>query len=60
MNICKNCVFWQSCMQYRYRNIERDYMEEIYKKPNSDGDLVIYVQKCNRYIKFKPFKGPIF
>lgn len=34
-------------------------MEQTYKKPNYDGDIVIYVEKCKRFTKYKPFKGPI-
>ena len=59
MNICKNCVFWRYCIPYRYSNIEKEYMEKVNRKPNDDGDLVIYVEKCTKFIKFKPFKGPI-
>lgn len=60
MNICKNCLFWGYCMQFRYRNIEKPYMEKVNRKPNRDGDMVIYVEKCKKYTKYKPFKGPIF
>lgn len=34
-------------------------MKKVNRKPNSDGDLVIYVEECTRYVKFKPFKGSI-
>ena len=47
-------------MQYRYQNIQKEFMEKVNRKPNSDGDLVIYVEECKKFIKFKPFKGPIF
>lgn len=57
MNICKNCVFWDYCLQYRYKNVQTAYMKQVNRKPNHDGNPVIYVEKCMRYIKFKPFKG---
>lgn len=60
MNICRKCVRWHECMQFRYENIQKNFMEEVTRKPNSDGELVIYVQKCSKFVKFKPFKGPIF
>lgn len=59
MNVCKNCVFWQYCLQYRYKNIQKDYMKKVRRKPNDDGNLVIYVEECVRHVKFKPFKGSI-
>lgn len=59
MNICKNCISWQYCMRYRYNNIQKEFMEKVNRKPNSDGDLVIYVEECKNFVKFKPFKGKI-
>ena len=60
MNICRKCYYWHSCMQYRYKNIEKDYMEQVERKQNKDGDTVIYVEKCTKFLQCKPFKGPIF
>lgn len=59
MNICRKCIYWQHCMQYRYRNVKTEYMQEFYTVPNRDGQQVIYVSKCTKYVKFKPFKGSI-
>ena len=47
-------------MRYRYNNVQKEFMEKVNRKPNSEGNLVIYVEACTRFIKFKPFKGRIF
>lgn len=60
MNICKNCVFWEYCLQFRYENVQTKYMLKVNRKPNKDGNLVIYVEKCKRYIRFTPYKGPYY
>lgn len=59
MNICKKCIFWQKCMEYRYANIQRNYMTKVTRKENSDGNTVIFIEECEKYTRFKPFKGSI-
>ena len=41
-------------MTYRYKNQMQDYMEETYLKPNSAGDIVIWVTKCSKYEPYRP------
>lgn len=54
MNKCKNCKHHFYCMSFRYKNQMQDYMEEIYRKPNSTGDIVIWVKKCSKYEPYRP------
>lgn len=49
-NICHRCIYHEKCMMYRYNNVRTKYMEEITKKKNKDGNIVIYVSKCRGYI----------
>lgn len=59
MNACRNCIFWQKCMEYRYSNNQKEYMTKVTRKLNSEGNTVIFVQECTKYVRFKPFKGSI-
>lgn len=36
-------------MEFRYENILLKYMKEVTRKVNKDGNLIIYVQKCDKY-----------
>lgn len=50
-NICHSCKFHEKCMDYRYENIKLKFMEEIETLKNKDGNEVIYVQRCSKFIK---------
>lgn len=40
-------------MEYRYDNIKLKFMQEISTKNNKDGKPVIYVQKCDKFVRYK-------
>lgn len=46
-------------MEYRYSNNQKEYMTKVTRKLNSEGNTVIFVQECTKYVRFKPFKGSI-
>jgi len=52
-NICHNCVFHEKCIMYRYNNIQTKSMKKVSRIENKDGNIVIYVEECNNFIKRK-------
>lgn len=54
-NICIRCAYHELCLCYRYSNVKTKYMKKVNRQKNKDGETVIYVEKCNKFIsrKFK-------
>jgi len=54
-NICQRCLYHELCFDYRYSNVKTKYMKKVNRKKNKDGETVIYVEKCNKFVsrKFK-------
>lgn len=50
-NICHGCIYHERCMAYRYKNIKTKFMKKVAIKENKDGNKVIYVEKCDKFIK---------
>lgn len=53
INICHKCIFYEKCIAYRYNNIQTKQMKKVSRKENKDGNIVIYVEECNNFIKRK-------
>ena len=52
-NICSRCIYHEMCFDYRYSNVETKYMKKIKRATNKDGEVVIYVEKCSKYVSRK-------
>lgn len=60
MNKCKTCEYQFYCMGFRYKNKRKSYMKRIKRKPNSTGDIVIWVRECTKFTPYRPKPGAIF
>ena len=38
-------------MPFRYKNIELECMRKVTRETNKDGNIVIYVEECNKFEK---------
>jgi hypothetical protein len=52
-NICHECIYHEKCMGYRYNNVQTRFMKKVYKEKNKDGNIIIFVEECNNFIKRK-------
>ena len=54
-NICSRCVYHEVCIAYRYSNVKTDYMKKIRRESNKEGNFVIFVEECKKFVnrKFK-------
>lgn len=43
-------------MTDRYENRQRDFMLDVERKETYDGQIIIYVKKCKKYVRGKRFK----
>lgn len=52
-NICHRCIYHEKCMGYRYNNIQTKKMKKVSRVENKDGNIIIYVEECDDFIKRK-------
>ena len=52
-NICSQCKYQFDCISYRYNNKPLKYMKKYTKEMTKDGQIVIYVNECERFTKRK-------
>ena len=41
------------CFDYRYSNVKTKYMTKVKREKNKDGEIVLYIEKCKKFVSRK-------